>query len=173
MEILEHRDHWEAEFRAGWLAGWQQTGVPAWKKYNRPRNNPLPATPGVDLSESRLLLISTSGAYLSASQDPFDATNILGDYTIRTFPSAAPFDSLAYAHNHYDQTAVKADPQVLLPLEHLASMTAEGLIGELAPELISFMGYQPDLTRVVDALIPDILAAAKEFQVQAALLVPA
>ena len=173
MEILEDRVKWEADYRSGFLVFYQQTGKFDWKLYPRPQNDPLPQKPGLDLSQSRLLLISTAGGYLRASQEPFDAPNPLGDYTIRVFPTDTPFEALAYAHDHYDQTAVKADSQVLLPLRHLADMVGEGVIGELAPEVISFMGYQPDLTRVVDELIPAILPVAKDLEVQAALLVPA
>ncbi len=172
MGILENRDEWEAEFRAGWLNHWQQTGEIDWKLYNRPKNNPLPTTPGVDLSQSRLLFISTAGDYLRAAQEPFDAQNPLGDYSIRVFPADTPFAALAYAHDHYDHTAVNTDPQVLLPLKYLSDMVDAGSIGELAPLAISFMGYQPDLIRVVDELIPPILSVAREHQVQAALLVP-
>lgn len=173
MEILENRDEWEASFRAGWLAHLEQTGELDWKTYKRPQNNPLPPTPGVDLSQSRLLLISTAGSYLPDTQKPFDAPNPLGDYTIRLFPSDTPFDALAITHDHYDHTAVNADPQVLLPLRHLADLVEEGVIGELAPSVISYMGYQPDLTRILDKLIPAILPVAEDLQVQAALLVPA
>jgi hypothetical protein len=173
MEILEHRDQWEAGFRRGWLAGMEQTGVPDWKSYTHPQNSPLAPTPGVDLSRSRLLFITTAGAYLPDSQEPFDASNTLGDYTIRTIPDSTPLEALAYAHEHYDQTAVQTDPQVLIPLGHLADMVSAGTIGELAPAWISFMGYQPDLGRVVDELIPAIFPAAKALQADAALLVPA
>ncbi len=172
MDILENRDEWEAEFRAGWLKHWQQTGEIDWKRYNRPQNNPLSATPGIDLSQSRLLFISTAGAYLRAAQEPFDAPNPLGDYSIRVFPIDTPFEDLAYAHDHYDHTAVTTDPQVLLPLHHLSDMVNAGSIGALAPVAISFMGYQPDLIRVVDELIPPILSITQEHQAQAALLIP-
>ena len=143
------------------------------ESYPRPHNSPLPPTPGIDLSQSRLLFITTAGAYLPASQTPFDAPHALGDYSLRLLPSDTPFTALAYAHEHYDHTAVTADPQVLLPLHHLTNMVADGRIGELAPSFISFMGYQPDLTRVVDELIPAVLSAAGALDVQAALLVPA
>jgi hypothetical protein len=103
----------------------------------------------------------------------FDAANPLGDYTIRRFPVTTPLESVAYAHTHYDHTAVKADPQVLIPLRHLADLVDEGVIGQLAPAVISFMGYQPDVTRTVHELIPAILAAVKAEAAQAALLVPA
>jgi hypothetical protein len=173
MEILENRDEWEAGFRAGWLAHLETTGEFNWKIYRGPQNTPLPPTPGVDLSQSRLLLISTAGSYLPNTQKPFDAPNPLGDYTIRLVPSHTPFEAQAIAHDHYDQTAVNADPQVLLPLRHLVDLVEEGTIGELAPSLISYMGYQPDLIRIVDELIPAILPVAKDLQVGAALLVPA
>jgi D-proline reductase (dithiol) PrdB len=110
---------------------------------------------------------------LRDQQTPFDAPNPLGDYTIRRFPINTPFAALAYAHEHYDHTAVNADPQVLLPLGHLADLVAEGTIGELAPMVISFSGYQPDVARLLDETIPLIIQAAADAQADAALLVPA
>jgi hypothetical protein len=60
---------------------------------------------------------------------------------------------------------------VLLPLSHLHECVAAGTIGELAPSVVNFMGYQPVATRVVDETIPAILEAAKQEQIDAALLV--
>ncbi len=172
-EILDERDEWLAEFKNGWLAHWQETGQFDWKLYSRPMNEPLPETPGIDLSKSRLLLISTAGAYLAGLQDAFDAANPLGDYSIRLLPSDVDYGDLAIAHGHYDTTAVEQDPQVLLPMDHLAEMVREDLIGELAPMVISYAGYQPDLTRVVDEMIPQILSVAEDLDADTALLVPA
>ncbi|MCB0192439.1 MAG: hypothetical protein KDJ65_10890 [Anaerolineae bacterium] len=173
MDILENIDAWWAEFEQGWMAHYQATGETNWKIYNRPRNKTAPAGPGIDVSRSRLALISSAGAYLKDSQEPYDAENDLGDYAIRTFPSSTPFGALAYAHTHYDHAAVEADAQVLLPLRHLEDMVSEGMIGELAPSVISFHGYQPDVTRVIGETVPAIIAAAKAEQIDAALLVPA
>ncbi|MCG8348896.1 MAG: glycine/betaine/sarcosine/D-proline family reductase selenoprotein B [Chloroflexales bacterium] len=172
MQILENRDQWLAAFREGWLAHLQTTGEYNWKLYQRPRNSTAPAGPGVDLRNSRLMLISSAGGYLSDSQPPFDAASLLGDYAIRVFPSSIPLRDLAFAHEHYDHTAVNEDPQVLIPLRHLDNMVAAGAVGELSPSMVSFMGYQPDATRVVDETIPLILKVAQAEQVQAALLVP-
>jgi hypothetical protein len=61
----------------------------------------------------------------------------------------------------------------LVPLRHLEDLVTEGVIGEMAPSVMSFMGYQPDVTRVIDELIPPILEVAQAEEVQAALLVPA
>jgi D-proline reductase (dithiol) PrdB len=173
MAVIENREQWLENYRQGWLKHFQDTGQFDWKIYQRPKNITPVSGAAIDLSQSRLALISTSGAYLKEEQAPFDAPHPLGDYTIRTFPSSTPFDKLDYAHTHYDQTAVRSDAQVLLPLRHLENMVAEGYIGELAPSVISYMGYQPDATRTVDETLPAILAVMKQEKVQAALLVPA
>jgi hypothetical protein len=172
MSIVEQPLEWLEEFQLGWLAHYQRTGKIDWDKYVRPRNTFSPSGSGVNLAESRLLLISSSGAYLPASQEPFDAENPLGDYTIRKIPSDIPFGDIGYAHTHYDQKFVEADPQVLLPLRHLADMEAGGKIGEIAPVFLSFNGYHPNIIRVVKETIPAVLKVAQEFSVQAALLVP-
>ncbi|MBV7334324.1 glycine/betaine/sarcosine/D-proline family reductase selenoprotein B [Chloroflexi bacterium TSY] len=172
MDILENRDSWLAEFEDGWLKHYWDTGEIAWKLYNLPRNQHAPAGKGVDLRKSRLMLISSAGGYLKDRQEPFDATDDLGDYTIRTFPSTTQPEQISFAHEHYDHTAVNADQQVLFPLAHLHERVAAGAIGELA-SVVNFMGYQPVATRVVDETIPAILDVTKQEQVDAALLVPA
>ncbi|MBZ0276853.1 MAG: glycine/betaine/sarcosine/D-proline family reductase selenoprotein B [Anaerolineae bacterium] len=173
MAILDHRDQWVQEYTQGWLAHHQQTGEFDWKLYPRPQNDPLPPTPGIDLRQSRLVLISTAGAYLKATQEPFDAPHPYGDYTLRTFPLDTPFADIDYAHDHYDHTAVNTDPQVLLPLRHLRDLERAGVIGSVAPTVISYSGYVTDLARIEDEMIPPILALAQGMGAQGALLVPA
>ncbi|NJN16200.1 MAG: hypothetical protein HC822_07960 [Oscillochloris sp.] len=172
MSVLEDRAAWEAAFRAGWLAHYEETGTADWKRYNRPTNQQAIGGPGVDLAASRLLLISSAGGYIAASQKAFDAENNMGDYTIRRIPMTTDPTEIAFAHTHYDHTAVDSDQQVLVPLGHLNDLVRAGTIGALTPNMISFMGYQPDVSRVLDTLIPAVVAAAKAEGAQAALLVP-
>lgn len=172
MQILENREQWLADFRTGWLAHFQETGETNWRIYNLPRNETAPPGSGIDLAQSRLMLISTAGAYLKGQQTPFDAADHLGDYTIRIFSNDTSPEQIVFAHDHFDHTAVNSDQQVLLPLRHLQEMVAGGVIGELAPSVISFMGYQPAATRVVDETFPAVLAAVQAEQVNAVLLVP-
>lgn len=172
MEILESRADWEATFNAGWLAHFHATGETKWDLYNRPDNKEAPPGKGIDLSRSRLLLISSAGGYLHHSQDPFDAPDPLGDYSIRTFPVDTDPAAIAFAHDHYDHAAVNEDQQVLLPLAHLRDLVTAGVIGELASSVVNFMGYQPVINRVLDETIPAIVAAAKAEKVDGALLVP-
>ena len=173
MEILENRDEWALAYRDGWLRHYQETGTTKWDLYKLPNNKTAPVGKGIDLAQSRLVLISSAGGYLPAVQQPFDAENDLGDYTIRRFAVTSPPDQIAFAHTHFDHTDVNADQQVLLPLGHLRDLVSEGMIGELASDLISFMGYQPDATRVVDETCPAIVAAAQALGATGALLVPA
>ncbi len=172
MEILENYDEWVQTYRENWLCHYQETGEIDWSLYNRPDHKQAPAGKGVNLAESRLLLISSAGAYLPASQQPFDAEHDLGDYTIRAIPVTTPPAEIAFAHTHYDHTAVNSDQQVLLPLDHLHDLVREGVVGALTTELISFMGYQPDASRVADETTPAIVEAAQALHAEAALLVP-
>ena len=173
MQALENKEQWLDEFREGWLAHCLRTGAFEGTLYRYAANTVPPPGSGINLAASRLMLVSSAGAYLPGRQEPFDAENVLGDYSIRLFAHSTPLDELDYAHTHYDQEAVRRDPQVLLPLRHLEELVAEGIVGEVAPSVVSFMGYQPDISRVVDETLPAVLRMAQEEQVRAALLVPA
>lgn len=172
MTILEDHAAWRGQYEQNWLAEFETSGSINWKIYNRPRNAEWLTAPGIDLRTSRLLLISSAGGYLPDQQTPFDADNDLGDYTIRPVPTATDPADLAFAHTHYDHTAVNRDAQVLVPLGHLRALVDAGVVGSLTDRFINFMGYQPDVTRVLDEMIPAILALAKDEQADAALLVP-
>ncbi len=173
MEILERPLEWLRDFQSGWLSHFERTGVPDWSQYTYPQNYLAPASRGISLTKSRLLLISTGGAYHAASHKPFDCRNPLGDYTIRIIPSSIKLERLKFGHPDVDQNFVRRDPQILLPLKHLRALVAEGFLGSFAPVFISLCGAQPHAIRVVKELIPQILTIAKDHQVQAALIIPA
>ena len=173
MDIVENLDAWQAEFDSTWLAHYNETGETDWKIYPKPNNKTAPSGKGVDLSQSRLLFISTAGAYLKDSQEPYDAEDDLGDYSLRRFPIWTPFEQIAFSHGHYNHADVEADPQVLLPLRHLEALVEDGTIGELVPNVVSIMGYQPHVRRTVEELIPQIVDIALAEKAHAALLVPA
>jgi hypothetical protein len=67
---------------------------------------------------------------------------------------------------------IDQDAQVALPLGHLDDLVRSGSIGSLTPSVASIMGYQPDAARLVDELVPQIVALAKQQAAQAALLAP-
>ncbi len=112
MEILENKEQWSADYHNNWLADRQAKGKSDWSIYQKPHNSWTPGRPGVKLSQSRLILVSSAGGYLPASQQPFDAASPYGDYTLRTFPSATPFQALAYAHDHYPHDMIDQDARL-------------------------------------------------------------
>lgn len=172
-EIFDSQAEWQAQYESGWLAHYEANGAIDWSLYPRPHNREAVGALGVPLAESRLLFVTSAGAYLPDTQERFDDENDMGDYGIRTIPSDTPLTEIAYAHTHYPHDAVNADPQVLVPLRHLEDLREAGEIGALAPHMVSFMGYQPEVPRVVAETAPQLVAYAKEAAVRAALLVPA
>ena len=172
MDILEDREGWRSRYLA-WLEGCRQTGVVDWRHYPIPKNTVGPSGKGIDLSQSRLMLISSAGAYLRDGQVAFDADDPLGDYGHRLISSSVPLGALGFAHGHYDHAAVDQDPQVLVPLRHLETMVTDRQIGELTASMVSFMGYLPDVTRLIDESFPFILEAARAEKADGVLLVPA
>jgi hypothetical protein len=173
MEILERPLEWLREFQSGWLSHFERTGVPDWSQYSYPQNHLAPTSQGISLAKSRLLVISTAGAYYPTSHRPFECRNPLGDYSIRIVPSSVHLEKLEFGHPELDLDYVRKDPQVLLPIKHLRAFVKERFLGSLAPVFISLCGTQPHAIRVVKELIPNILKVAREYQVQAALIIPA
>jgi hypothetical protein len=172
IPILENADAWQTRFKAGWLKHHTETGAFDWAKYEKPANAQPVSGAAVRLPRARVMLISSAGGYLRDTQTPFDAAHPYGDYSIRVFGSGTALDQIAIAHDHYDHRFVDADRQVLLPLRHFEALAESGVIGSVAPNVISFMGYQPDAGRVVAELVPLVIEAIYADKADAALLVP-
>lgn len=172
MKILENLDAWAEHFEANWLAHYEKTGETDWKQYQYVKNETAPSGKALDLSQSKLLVVASAGAYLKDSQTAFDASNLMGDYSVRTFPHSTDLADIAFAHEHYNHQYVEQDAESVLPLRILETMQAEGIIGELAETVVSFHGYTPDIRRLLDETISQIIGLAKDQQVDAALLIP-
>ena len=173
MEILENPLEWLQEFQDGWLSTFETSGAIDWSLYVPPRNLSAPNSRGINLSESRLMLITTVGAYCAGKQSFFNSAHPLGDYTIRQVPIAANIENLSIAHPDLDLGYANQDSEVILPIQHLQQMVSERIIGSLAPVFISYCGFQPHAIRIVKELVPAILKAVKQYHVHAALIVPA
>ena len=66
-----------------------------------------------------------------------------GDPSYRVIPRDP--GSLAMAHLHVNDTDVRADRNVALPLDVLAEFVLQGVVGSSSPQHVSVMGYQGDL----------------------------
>ena len=72
----------------------------------------------------------------------------------------------------YDLKDARSDPNVVFPIDVLRELVEEGVLGELAPQALTFMGGIYSSRRVRDELAPAITADLLAQEVDLALLVP-
>lgn len=142
---------------------------------------PIPWT-GVErpLSELRFGLVTTGGLYLRGAQAPFDVERerrepTWGDPTYRTIPTAVTQAEIGVSHLHLNPAFAEADVNVVLPLGRFRELAAEGVIGGLADEAYSFMGYQgfpPDTTAWETIYGPEVAAKFQAAGVDCVLITP-
>jgi len=92
------------------------------------------------VTEARVAFVTTAGVHLPG-QPPFNTDADDGDPSWRAIPVATPLANLVLSHGGYDTRRAGTDKNVVLPLDHLRALAAEGRIGSLAPDVYSFMGY--------------------------------
>jgi D-proline reductase (dithiol) PrdB len=137
------------------------------------RNLPLPEfdatpwTPGPELKQARVAIVSTAG--LHRASDPKFAG---GSADYRLLPVDLDYAELTMSHvsANFDRTGFQQDVGVVLPLENLKQLAAEGEIGSVATWHYSFMGAT-DPTRMAETA-PQVARLLKEDGVNAAILVP-
>ena len=127
-----------------------------------------------DPKDSRIALVTTAGVHLR-SQPPYDMEDKEGDPTFRDIPAETRIDDLMITHNYYDHQDADQDINVVLPMERLRELEAEGAIGGIAPRHFSFMGHI--IGRHIDTLVnrtgPEIARMLKADGVDAVFLTPA
>jgi D-proline reductase (dithiol) PrdB len=90
--------------------------------------------------ESIIALVTTAGVHLR-SDPPFDMEDPDGDASVREIPSDADPGLLTITHKYYDHSAADRDLNVVLPLDRLRELVADGRVGGIAPRMYSFMGH--------------------------------
>lgn len=130
--------------------------APPWQALDKP------------LSQARLGLLSTSGAYAVGQR----AYHYKDDTSIRAIPSTTPPADIRFSHitENYLVDA-KRDPETIFPLDTLRELRDEGVIGELADEVYSCMGGVYSQRRVREETAPAVLAACQRQNIDCALLV--
>ena len=121
------------------------------------------------LSESRVGLLSTSGAYRLGQC----AYHYKDDTSLRLIPSDTPDDLIRFSHitENYLKSPRK-DPNCILPLSQLRQLTANGTIGSVAEEAVTCMGGIYSQRRVREELAPAMLDAYRAQNIDAAFLIP-
>ena len=133
-------------------------------------NESTPFTvPSKSLAASRVAIVTSAGLHLKGDR-PF----ISGDPTYRVIPSNTPGGNLVQSHASigFDRTAVLEDINVVFPIERLREMVAADDIGELAPDFYSFMGAQPDTSRIRQQTGPEVAELLLAAGVDVVLLTP-
>jgi D-proline reductase (dithiol) PrdB len=119
-----------------------------------------------------LALITSAGAYIDGTE-PFDLESRDGDLNFREIPVEVEAEDLLYAAKGYDSTAVKTDRNSQIPVDRLLEYEANGVIGRLNNVWWSLSSYIPNAALVANELAPRIADRLVNYEVQAALLIPA
>lgn len=140
---------------------------PVWAPFEKP------------LSEAVVAALSSAGIFLSDTQSSFDVERerrepTWGDPGWRAIPRDVSQDRIDAAHLHINTDHLKRDVGVALGLRALAALEAEGVIGRVADECYSVMGYQERGCEVWRTKTgPEIAARLRDAEVDALLLAPA
>lgn len=131
------------------------------------------------LHRCTVALMTSGGVYLKDSQPPFDVERekrepTWGDPTYRVIPVDVRQEQIGATHLHINTADMVEDVNVVLPIRAFRKLAAEGLIGALADEHYSFMGYQErSLADWKTKQGPELAARLKERSVDVLLLAPA
>ena len=119
-----------------------------------------------------LALISSAGAYIDGTE-PFDLEARDGDVNVREIPIEVEAEDLIYAAKGYDATAVREDRNAQIPIDRLLEYEANAVIGRLNHVWWSLSSYIPNAAMVAAQIAPKIAERLKNYEAQAALLIPA
>jgi D-proline reductase (dithiol) PrdB len=139
------------------------------------RNDPVPwAEVRKPLESSRVGLVFMACMTLPA-QPPFHAVPPDFDPSPRIVPSDTDPKALVntYPEQAFDHAGLAADANLLIPLDRLHDMAAEGEIGEVSPRAVSLCGHLPKTERLVDSVAPEIARLFAQDGADVVLLVPA
>ncbi len=126
------------------------------------------------VSESVIALVTTAGVHLR-SDAPFDMEDPDGDASFREIPSDTDLGCLTITHKYYDHSAADRDLNVVLPLDRLRELEAEGSIGGIGPRVYSFMGHIDGrhVTTLVEETAPAVARRLRADGAEGVFLTPA
>src|SRR4051794_12964831 len=91
------------------------------------------------LAEATVAVVTTA-AFHHADQPGF----AFGDQSFRVLDGAKDDLVLGHVSPNFDRTGMLADRNVVLPVDRLAELAAEGVIGAVAPVHMAFLGAQDE-----------------------------
>jgi len=140
-----------------------------WTRFDHPT---LPVPIKKPVTQYRVALVVTAGAYLRGSQQPFATKSPTGDDSFRIIPNETPIEEIALAHPGYNTRRALQDLDCVFPLALLNHFQQQGEIGAAAPRHFSFVGFIPQTERLLTEIAPQVGTELIRDQVDLALLVP-
>lgn len=133
------------------------------------------------VQESIFGLVTSAGLYDRARDQPFDLESersdpTWGDPTARMIPHSIGRHDLDISHLHLNTEPIQEDFNIVLPLDRMKELAEQELIGGIAMNHFSLMGYQgfpPDLTGWREQSGPQIAEQFISEGVDCVLLTPA
>jgi D-proline reductase (dithiol) PrdB len=142
-----------------------------WVNY---RSQAIPWTPfETPIQHAKVAFITTAGLYRCEDQ-PFDTQDEeRGDPSYRIIPTETSREALCVKHHLGLVGPGKGgDTNHLLPLHLGRQLQQEGILGGLAAEHYSFMGYIPHTQPLIERTAPEVALHLCADQVDAAILIP-
>ena len=122
---------------------------------------------GGPLIERRVAMVSSAGIHLRS-----DRHFVGSDSGYRTIPNDADTNDIVMTHvsPNYDRTAFMQDINTVLPLDRMAELARDGVIGSVASRHYSFMGATDP--REMEGEARELAGPLKADNVDSVLLVP-
>jgi len=126
------------------------------------------------LEEARVGLV-VMACMTNPGDPPFHGDAPENDPSIRVVNSDSDPQALVntYPGQAFNHAGLRADANLLIPLDRLRDMVADGEIGEIAPRTVSLCGHLPKPQKLIDFTAPEIARLFISDGVDVVLLVPA
>ncbi len=126
-----------------------------------------PFTTAPRLADASVAIVTTAGLHLT-DEESFG----MGDPGFRVIPHG--HDDVTISHNsqNLDRSGMMLDRNVVFPVDRLDELAADGTIGSVAPNHVSFMGAQFDLATILQDTGPQAAHLLKEQGTDVVLLTP-
>lgn len=153
----------------------------AWIKQSVPEHDfegVIPWTPlNKPLNRATFSFITSAGVSLKTDR-PFDMERerrepTWGDRSYRIIPKTAGAEDIDVRHLHINTQYILDDINVMLPLDRMKELEAEGVIGSFAPSAYSFYGFQWSGDEFLSEAIQPMAEHMKTEGVDAVVLTPA
>lgn len=119
---------------------------------------PVWAEPKKPLKDMKIAIATAAGVHLKSDK----RFNLAGDSTFRKIPGNTPSSELMVSHGGYDNSDVNKDINCMFPIDRVRELVEEGLIKEIAPTLIGFMGGGGDQQKFREETGPAIAKILKD-----------